>query len=71
MSINLNSTYGGYGGYSGNVAPPNPQGQAGSGTAAASAGGSMAQAGSLAWWLAVAAGLVVLRIVIEVKGKVD
>lgn len=63
-----------YGGSGNQVAPPNPQGQAGTATASHSkgqSGGGGVAAGSVGWWLALLAGLVVIRVIYEVKGRVD
>jgi hypothetical protein len=62
-----------YGAQSGNaVTPPSSQGQGGTATAATSGGNNGGStAGSLGWWLALVAGLVVIRVVYEVKGRFD
>ena len=50
----------------------NPQSQAGTGTATTVTGAANASTlatGSLGWWLALVAGLVVVRVIYEVKAK--
>ena len=50
----------------------NPQSQAGTGTAPTVTGAANASTlatGSLGWWLALVAGLVVVRVIYEIKAK--
>ena len=60
--------YGGFG-----MGNSNPQSQATTATASSTnaAPNSGASPGSLGWWLALVGGLIVVRVIYEVKGKSD